>query len=117
LDGLPRVKPGRRVFRSEPVSAFDSRLRPRNAVAGLLRLNNGSAGASGRRTLALADRDGDGRTDLVVDSRNANVLRNEGTADGITIFRDTFPVADRVIAGHSTCPTVVDWDRDAAPNS
>ena len=28
-DGLPRVKPGRRVFRSEPVSAFDSRHRPR----------------------------------------------------------------------------------------
>lgn len=114
-DGLPRVNPGRRVFRSEPVSAFDSRHRPRNAVAGLLRLNDGTAGASGRRTLALADWDGDGRTDLVVDGRNANVLRNEGTVDGATTFRDTGPVAGRVLAGHSTCPTVVDWDRDGVP--
>jgi hypothetical protein len=115
-DGLPRVKPGRRVFRSEPASAFDSRQRPRNVVAGLLRLNDGNAGASGRRTLALADWDGDGRTDLIVDSRNASVLRNEGTADGITTFRDAGPVADRVLAGHSTCPTVVDWDRDGVPD-
>ena len=45
--------------------------------------------------------------DLVVDGRNANVLRNEGTVDGITTFRDTGPVAGRVLAGHSTCPTVV----------
>jgi hypothetical protein len=111
-DGLPRVQPGRRVFRSEPVSAFDARHRPRNAVAGLLRLNDGTAGASGRRTLAPADWDGDGRTDLIVDSRNADVLRNEGTADGVTTFRDTGPVAGRVLAGHSTCPTVVDWDGD-----
>jgi hypothetical protein len=115
-DGLPRVKPGRRVFRSEPVSAFDSRHWPRNALAGLLRLNNGTAGASGRRTLALADWDGDGCTDLIVDSRNADVLWNEGTTGGITTFRDTGPVANRVLAGHSTCPTVVDWDRNGVPD-
>jgi hypothetical protein len=115
-DGLPRVGPGRRVFRSEPSSVFDSRHRPRNAIAGLLRLNDGIAGASGRRTLALTDWDGDGRTDLVVDGRNTNVLRNEGTTDGVTTFRDVGPVADRVLAGHSTCPSVVDWDRDGVPD-
>jgi hypothetical protein len=115
-DGLPRVKPGRRVFRSEPASTFDSRHRPQNAVTGLLRLNDGIAGASGRRTLALTDWDGDGRTDLIVDSRNANVLRNDGTADGITTFRDIGPVAERVLAGHSTCPAVVDWDKDGVPD-
>ncbi len=115
-DGLPRVKSGRRVFRAEPVSTFDSRHQPRNDVAGLLRLNNGNAGASGRRTLALCDWDGDGRTDLIVDSRNANVMRNEGTADGLTTFRDTGPIADRILAGHSTCPTVVDWNKDGVPD-
>ncbi|WP_435005200.1 FG-GAP repeat domain-containing protein [Tundrisphaera lichenicola] len=115
-DGLPRLKPARRAFRSEPVSAFDSRHRPRNDVAGLLRLNDGAAGASGRRTLALADWDGDGHPDLIVDSRNANVLRNEGTVDGITTFRDLGPVADRVLAGHSTGPATVDWDRDGVPD-
>ncbi len=115
-DGLPRIKPGRRVFRSEPVSAFDSRHRSRNKVAGPLRLNDGIAGASGRRTLALTDWDGDGRTDLIVDSRNANVLHNEGTTDGITTFRDSGPVSDRVLAGHSTCPAIVDWDRDGVPD-
>src|SRR5262249_22091981 len=88
----------------------------RNAVAGLLRLNDGAAGASGRRTLTPADWDGDGRTDLIVDGRNAHILRNEGPEAGVTTFRDTGPVADRVLAGHSTCPAVVDWDRDGVPD-
>ena len=47
------------------------------------------------------------RTDLIVDSRNASILRNEGTADGITAFRDVGPVADRVLAGHSPRLTIV----------
>ena len=64
----------------------------------------------------LDDWDGDGHSDLIVDSRNANVLRNEGTADGFTTFRDAGPVADRVLAGHSTCPTIVDWSRDGVPD-
>jgi hypothetical protein len=58
----------------------------------------------------LADVDDDGRLDLVVDSRNATVLRNAGAGDGFTTFRNGSPLAARVLAGHSTCPTVVDWD-------
>jgi hypothetical protein len=57
-----------------------------------------------------------GRTDLIVDSRNASILRNEGTANGITAFRDVGPVADRVLAGHSPRPTIVDWDKDGVPD-
>ncbi|MGE3821980.1 MAG: FG-GAP repeat domain-containing protein [Isosphaeraceae bacterium] len=116
-DGEPRLKPGRRVFRGEPSSVFDSAHRPLNTTGGLLRLNAGYAGKSGRRTLRLADWDGDGLTDLIIDSRSANVLRNEGTTpDGLTTFRDLGPVSPRILAGHSTCPTVVDWDQNGRPD-
>ena len=116
VGGELRLKPGRRVFRCEPSSSFDSRHQPRNKVTGLLRLNEGTAGASGRRTLTFADWDGDGRLDLIVDSRNATVLRNVGAGDGFTTFRNGSPVASRILAGHSTCPTVVDWDRNGVPD-
>jgi hypothetical protein len=49
----------------------------------------------------LADVDDDGRLDLVVDSRNATVLRNVGAGDGFTTFRNGTPVASLVLAGHS----------------
>jgi hypothetical protein len=115
-DGTLRLRPGKRVFVGETSSAFDSRHRPQNKVAGPLQLNNGTAGASGRRTFCIADWDADSRLDLIVDSQNANVLKNMGTTDGLTTFRDTGPVADRVLAGHSTCPTVVDWNKDGVPD-
>ncbi|MEO6811927.1 MAG: VCBS repeat-containing protein [Isosphaeraceae bacterium] len=114
-DGL-RLRPGKRIFLSEPSSAFDSRHRPQNKVRGPLQLNNGTAGASGRRTFCIADWDGDGRLDLIVDSQNANVFKNMGATDGLTTFRDLGPVADRVLTGHSTCPTVVDWNKDGVPD-
>lgn len=115
--GEPTLKPGRRVFQAEPSSSFDSSHKPSNTTGGLLRLNAGRAGKSGRRTLCLADWDGDGLTDLIVNSQSANVLRNEGTGvDGLTTFRETGPVSPRILAGHSTCPTVVDWDKDGRPD-
>ncbi|MFO0951993.1 MAG: VCBS repeat-containing protein [Isosphaeraceae bacterium] len=115
-NGQRRLLPGRRVFYSTTVSAYDSKHLPKNALPGLLRLNDGRAGASGRRTLCVADWDGDGGLDLLVDSRNANVLRHEGFQDGRTLLRDLGPVSDRRLAGHSTCPTTVDWDRDGRPD-
>ncbi|WP_165233723.1 FG-GAP repeat domain-containing protein [Aquisphaera insulae] len=112
------LKPGRRIFRSEPASAFDSRHTPRNVLAGPLRLNVGAAGASGRRTLTFADWDGDGKVDLVVDSSNATFMRSENAnADGGPVtFRDGPALASRKLAGHSTCPAIVDWDRDGVPD-
>ena len=69
-------------------------------------------GASGRRKLAITDWDGDGRPDLVMNSRNAEVWLNQGAADGLTRFRRVGDVAEYRLAGHTSAPTAVDFDGD-----
>lgn len=81
-----------------------------------LRLNGGWAGRSGRRKLTIVDWDGDGRLDLLVNSLNIDFMRNVATEPGEYVFRNMGPVHPRVLAGHTTCPTVVDWDRNGIPD-
>ncbi len=81
-----------------------------------LRLNDGTAGHSGRRKLCLTDWDGDGRLDLMVNSVNTNFLRNEAEETGRYVFSDQGQVTSRRLAGHSTSPTIVDWNRDKIPD-
>jgi hypothetical protein len=82
-----------------------------------LRLNAGWAGRSGRRKIHLADVDGDGRLDLLVNSTNVNVLRNVGDAPGGGwIFRDEGRASSTVLAGHDTSPAAANFDADAAPD-
>ena len=110
--------PPKRVFKIEGPCEFDSRHRPvGDKRDGLLRLNANRAGASGRRKLCFADWDGDGRVDLLVNSVNVNWLRNVRTDDeGFTWFKDMGQLDDRVLAGHTTSPTVVDWDKNGIPD-
>ena len=82
----------------------------------LLRLNSGIAGRSGRRKLCMVDYDGDGRLDLLANSRSVNMLRNVSEEDGKHVFKDIGPMDATVLAGHTTSPTVVDWDRDGVPD-
>ncbi len=90
--------PGKRIF----TSAGDKPLR----------MNAGQAGRSGRRKLCLADWDGDGKLDLLVNSRNVNFFRNVSTDDRPWAFEDAGMVDAHILAGHTTSPTVVDWDRN-----
>ncbi len=108
--------PGRRAFRMEDDAAYDANHKHAGVDAAGVRLNVGAAGKSGRRKLTIADWTGDGRLDLLVNSASASVLENVGESNGVTTFRDLGPVADDVLAGHDTSPTVVDWDRDGAPD-
>jgi hypothetical protein len=32
------------------------------------------------------------------------------------VFRDMGKVDDRILAGHTTSPTIVDWDRNGVPD-
>lgn len=77
-----------------------------------LRLNSGQAGRSGRRKIAVADWDGDGRLDLLLNSKNADWLRNVKTRAGRTVLKNVGPLAERSISSHTTSPTVVDWNGD-----
>lgn len=94
--------PGKRVF-------FDEHHQP-------LQLNRGIAGKSGRRKLCLVDWDGDGRLDLLLNSVNVNWYRNLAPRPGEFVFRDMGPLDSRVLAGHDTSPTTVDWNHDGTPD-
>ncbi len=104
----------RRCFSMTGACEFDSRQRPiGNATDGLLRLNANGAGGSGRRKICSADWDGDGDLDLLVNSENVNVLLNNGQRDdGQWWFEDAGPVCNHRLAGHTTSPTVADWNAD-----
>lgn len=109
---------GQRVFWGEGASVFNSNGQPTKKESGLLRMNDGVAGRSGRRTFCIADWDGDGQLDILANSNpNVNFLRGLGRdAEGRWRFRDEGPVSTHVLAGHATKPTVTDWDRDGIPD-
>ena len=113
-DGTLVLGAAQRVFWGEGVSVYNSNGQPQNRESGLLRLNDGVNGRGGRRTFCVADWDGDGTPDLLVNSNpNVNFLRGLGRdAAGRWRFRDEGPVSPHVLAGHATKPTVGDWDRD-----
>lgn len=120
-DGKLELLPPRRVFWSEGASEFNSSgvpTGPGKDKAGLLRMNSGSAGKSGRRTFCWVDWDGDGSLDLIVNSQpNANLFLGRGkNSRGEWSFEYKGPMHPQVIAGHSTTPTPVDWDKDGIPD-
>lgn len=104
--------PGERVFTIKDVSVFDSMHRPTNKTGGPLRMNDGAAGKSGRRKFCFADWDLDGRMDMMVNSQNISFLRNVSPDSNSHVFSDQGIVAGRILAGHTTSPTIVDWNKD-----
>ena len=95
------LRPGQRIF-------CDEKGEP-------LHLNNGRAGKSGRRKICVTDWDSDGKTDVLIDSSNANWLRQVDKRDGKFLFRDMGPMYGRDASGHSPSSTVVDFDGDRRP--
>jgi len=100
--------PGARIFRGR---SYDSSGKEISDKVSALRLNTGAAGKSGRRKFCAVDWDGDGLRDLLVNSRNVNCLRQQRSG-GVISFRDLGRVTQHRLAGHTTSPTTVDWDRD-----
>lgn len=78
-----------------------------------LRLNERTAGKSGRRKFCIFDWDKDGRLDLLVNSKNVDFYRNIATTDkGETVFEHLGQVHEHILAGHTTSPTFTDWDKN-----
>ncbi len=94
--------PGRRIFQDEHGNP--------------LRLNEKMAGKSGRRKFTFADWDLDGKVDLLLDGKNIDFLRNIGEGECPAKFKNEGPVDSLKLAGHDTCPTIVDWDNDSIPD-
>lgn len=95
-----RLKPGKRIF------YLDSE------TPSLLRLNEKQAGASGRRKFCFADWDKDGDLDIIINSVNIDLLENVREENGKFYFKEKGNLGKTKLAGHTTCPTVTDWDKD-----
>jgi hypothetical protein len=100
---------GKRILKHPRRAFLDEVGRP-------LRLNAGSAGKSGRRKLCVTDWDGDGKFDFLLNSSNADFLRQVEAKDGNWILKNAGTLADRNIEGHDVSPTVVDFDGDKVPD-
>lgn len=101
-EGELALLPGRRVFTDEQGI--------------LLRLNDGEAGRSGRRKLALADWNGDGKVDLLLNSTSADLFLNVSETAEEWRFRPAGTIDGRKLAGHTTAPATVDWNNDGTPD-
>lgn len=115
-DGKLVLQAPQRVFNGENFSVSDSRHTPIESFAGLIRLNNGIAGKSGRRKLCVTDWDGDSRFDFLVNSANANFVRQVNTRGGHFFFRDEGLLVQENIEGHDVSPTTVDFNGDGVPD-
>jgi hypothetical protein len=60
----------------------------------------------------VTDWDGDGQFDLLLNSANADLLRQVGARGGAWVFANAGALAGRNIEGHDVSPTVVDFDGD-----
>ncbi|MCA9058305.1 MAG: VCBS repeat-containing protein, partial [Planctomycetaceae bacterium] len=110
------LKEPQRVFYGTNFSITDSKHSIRNKESGVMQLNSGTAGGSGRRKLCVADWNGDGKLDLLVNSTNANLLLQTEVRDGHWYFADQGPLVKQNIQGHTTSPTVVDFDGNGIPD-
>lgn len=81
-----------------------------------LRFNRGRAGGSGRRKLCITDWDGDGRLDILINSKNAEWWRQTEAKDGRFFFANMGNLHIKNIEGHDVSPTVVDFNDDGVPD-
>lgn len=106
------LKPGKRIFYIEDMSQYDHNNKLTGTEVRPLRLNSGSAGSSGRRKICMVDWNNDGRIDLLVNSNNVCLFENVREEDDRVYFVNKGNINQTNLAGHDTCPTPVDWDKD-----
>jgi len=106
------LKPGKRIFFGKGGSQFDSKNNLLDKEDGPLRLNSLKYGKSGRRKWCFVDWDNDGDLDIIINSKNFALFENKGEKKGKVWMQFKGDVAEQVLAGHTTSPAIVDWNKD-----
>ena len=70
------------------------------------------AGGSGRRKFCFTDWTGDGKKDLIANSRNVMLYEFVKKENGKWFYRNRGDLDDAPLAGHTTSPTACDFDGD-----
>ena len=111
-----KLKPGERIFYGVGSSQYTGHNEAENDEGGPLRLNTGKYGKSGRRKWCFADWDEDGDLDILLNSKNVALFENVGGEDGRVNMRFKGDLSEQILAGHTTSPTIVDWDKNGVPD-
>ncbi len=102
-DGELKLLPGKRIFYNENGEK--------------LLLNSSAHGGSGRRKLTITDWDLDGKPDFLInDKKNVSFFKNISSKGNKVVLRNMGSVSDHVISSHSSCPAIVDWDKNGIPD-
>lgn len=64
----------------------------------------------------MTDWDGDGRLDILINSKNAEFWRQVEEKDGRFLFKNMGGLHPKSIEGHDVSPTVVDFDDNGIPD-
>ncbi|MFN7734869.1 MAG: FG-GAP repeat domain-containing protein [Pirellula sp.] len=99
-----------RLLVKEPVRCFF------NADGQPLQLNPKRAGGSGRRKFCVADWNRDGLPDLLLNSKNADLLLRLKSEEPGLHYEVAGALANQNIEGHDVSPTVVDFDGNGIPD-
>ena len=54
--------------------------------------------------------------DILVNSKNANLLENVEDKDGVWKLVDRGSLDERMLSSHTTSPTTVDWNKNGVPD-
>ncbi len=108
--------PGERIFESENGIIYDRKNTEVEGFSEALVMNNGEVGNSGRRKFTFVDWNGDGKLDILANSSNVDLLLNVGTEENPWVFRNGGTLGTLRLAGHTTSPTVVDWNKNGIPD-
>tara|TARA_R110000737_G_scaffold352406_4_gene398299 strand:- start:1440 stop:3446 length:2007 start_codon:yes stop_codon:yes gene_type:complete len=111
-NGEPILQPGKRIFYGENGSTFTNKDKVEDTNPGVLRLNISDAGSSGRRKISFMDWDNDGDLDLLINSVNISLFENISESPDKVVFNHKGPISEVILAGHTTSPTFVDWDKN-----
>lgn len=112
-DNKKIVWPGNRIFKSENGVVYDRYQKVANEKSDDLYLNPAIAGSSGRRKICFADWNNDGKEDLILNSKpNVRWLENISEGSNEFLFKGRESIGQLELTGHTTSPTVVDWNKD-----